>query len=270
MFIYHSSFLKDTDLRKCIPLILHGDDCESHRRRSFTVCSFASLLVKNCSVWDNRLLCYCTDNSRSCNETVDTLDAWLVHSLTELMMGRFFEIGPFGDPIPGRENKGGQEIAGGYRGILTVHRGDEKYLVKAYHLTISWLSQRCCWSCHASRMSNSELLFTHFGPNAQHRQTLVGTAEFIQSCKPNAWVNLPGWHVEVVSYDFLHVFDLTLVPDAAASVFLLHSNFTCVHVCMLCACDFPMVFEGSTKCRNELRLLWNYHKRMKYGKALYV
>ena len=151
-----------------------------------------------------------------------------------------------------------------------MHRGDEKYLVKAYHLTISWLSQRCCWSCHASRMSNSELLFTHFGPNAQHRQTLEGTAEFIQSCKPNAWVNLPGWHVEVVSYDFLHVFDLTLVPDAAASVFLLHSNCTCVHVCMLCACDSPMVFEGSTKCRNELRLLWNYHKRMKYGKALYV
>ena len=124
MFIYYSSFLKDTDLRKCIPLILHGDDCESHRRRSFTVCSFASLLVKNCSVWDNRLLCYCTDNS-SCNETVDTLDAWLVHSLTELMMGRFFEIGPFGDPIPGRENKGGQEIAGGYRGILTAPWGRE-------------------------------------------------------------------------------------------------------------------------------------------------
>ncbi|CAL1137508.1 unnamed protein product [Cladocopium goreaui] len=179
------------------------------------------------------------------------------------MMGRFFEIGPFGDPIPGRENKGGQEIAGGYRGILTVHRGDEKYLVKAYHLTISWLSQRCCWSCHASRMSNSELLFTHFGPNAQHRQTLVGTAEFIQSCKPNAWVNLPGWHVEVVSYDFLHVFDLTLVPDAAASALVELSQTDEVWegtVCVVLRTRFPHnsechIMHAICRCKSFLTML---------------
>lgn len=209
---------EDTDLSRCIPLIFHGDDAESHRRRSFMVCSFASLLVKGCSPWESRLLCYCMDNARSCNETLLTMDSWIVWSLVELQMGRYMEVGPWSEPAPKRKGLGGKPLANGYRGILVVHRGDEKYITeKAYHVRISWLSQQCCFSCHASRMPNSRMLYTHFGPNASHRQTLVDTAEFIQSCKQNAWVHLPGWHVEILMYDLLHVFDLTLVPDAAAS-----------------------------------------------------
>ncbi|CAK9061169.1 unnamed protein product [Durusdinium trenchii] len=46
----------------------------------------------------------------------------------------------------------------------------------------------------------------------------VSSDEFANGCRYNPWTNLSGWHIEVVSGDWLHVVDLTLVPEAAASV----------------------------------------------------
>lgn len=47
----------------------------------------------------------------------------------------------------------------------------------------------------------------------------VDTRQFIlQGCRNNPWVQLPGWHVDCIYEDWLHVVDLALVPDAAASV----------------------------------------------------
>lgn len=265
--IHGKNISKETDLRKCIPIIVHGDDAESHRRRSFMVTSWASLLTTNSSIWETRLLAYTLDNSRSCNETQDTMDAWMVWSLVELMTGRYLERGPWSEELPRRKDLGGKEIANGYRAILVAHRGDEKYLVKVYHMCISWLSRNCCWSCHASRIRGSPMLFTHFGPNAVHRTTMVDTTEFIQStCTANAWVRLPGWHTEVLTYDFLHVFDLTLVPDAAASVFwlgftkiLMIPNVLWMHV--------RNVIQWSACDILYLRHLWSYLKLMKCGQA---
>ena len=47
------------------------------------------------------------------------------------------------------------------------------------------------------------------------------TADFIQhGCRDNAWVCMPGWHIDVLMYDWLHVLDLALVPDCVASALL--------------------------------------------------
>lgn len=207
-----------TDLSKCIPLICHGDDAESHRRRSFMVTSFGSLLVGNCSPWDNRFLSYCCDNNRVCSETLDSLDSWLAWSYTELMCGRWLQHGPWSEILPHRRNKAGKLLANGYRGILVVMRGDEKYVQKAFHMRVSWVSEQVCWMCSASRVRDSQNLYTYFGPGAGHRLSLIGLEDFIcQICRPNGWVRIPGFHPQMLFYDFLHVFDLTLVPDAAAS-----------------------------------------------------
>ena len=216
MFLF---FDEATDLSKCVPLILHADDAESHRRRSFTVCSFASLLTTGGTPWENRLLLYCLDCARSCSETTDVLDAHLVWSFTELANGRYMDTGPWSEVLPHRQGMGGKLIADGWRGILVVHRGDEKYLQKCYHMSVSWISEQVCWRCHASRLSGSRELYTYFGENAHHRQTMIGTAEFIEATtKRNPWVRYPGFHPSMVWYDILHVYDLTLIPDAAASV----------------------------------------------------
>ena len=47
----------------------------------------------------------------------------------------------------------------------------------------------------------------------------VSTEQFIvQGCRMNPWVQLPGWHIDLIYEDWLHITDLALVPDAAASV----------------------------------------------------
>ncbi len=252
---YVSSLAQETDLSKCIPLIIHGDDAESHRRRSFMVCSFASVLNIGCSPWESRFVMYCLDNARSCDSTIDTCDTWLVWSLAELIAGRWFPRGPWNEEMPSRLNRSGQLIANGYRGIPVFHRGDEKYMQKCYHMATSWVSERVCWSCHASRLSTSDLLYTTFGPNAKHRTTLIGPTEFIEKIsRRNAWVQLPGFHTDMLCYDLLHVFDLTLVPDAAASVPWLHMWcwFTAI---------IPIIIAV------HLRPSLNYLQQMKCGQA---
>ena len=181
--------------------------------------SFASLLIEDGSPCENRYLLYCIDNHVACNSTIDALDAWLSWSFVELMSGQWFRHDPWSRELPNRSEMEGHEIANGYRGIIVAHRGDEKYLQKAFHTAVAWNSEQVCWRCCASRLRNSKYLYTHFGPGAPHRETMIDLHTFItRTSRTNAWIQVPGFHPSMVLFDFLHVFDLTLVPDAAASV----------------------------------------------------
>lgn len=147
------------------------------------------------------------------------LDTWLAWSYTELQCGRWFHGGPWSEELDDRKEKGGQLIANGYRGIIVCYRGDEKAIQKAFQMKISWISEQVCWRCCASRLRRSQNLYTYFGPSAPHRRTLCDVNTFITKfCRPNPWIRIPGFHPEQLQFDLLHVFDLTLVPDAAASV----------------------------------------------------
>ena len=215
--------IEATDLARCVPIVLHGDDAESHRRRYFTVCSFASVTVGHCSPWENRYVLYCIDGSRTCDASYDGLDSWLAWSFKELMHGEFDDAGPWGEEVKWRRGwQMHQPLAGGYRGILCFHRGDEKYLIKAYHFKTNWNSERVCWRCAASRVANSPMQYTYHGRSAPHRSTMYSLENFLELCHPNCWTSLPGFHPSMLAFDLLHIFDLTLLPDAAASVFLLH------------------------------------------------
>ena len=202
----------------CVPLIVHGDDAECHRRRSFTVCSFASVTVGKCSPWENRFLLYCMDGNKCCDETLHGLDTWLMWSFNELMTGTWTDVGPFGETLANRTSRRGLPLAGGYCGILVFHRGDEKYMVKSFNMRVSWVSEQVCWRCRASRVPTSNDLYTFHGPAAPHRQTFIGLSDFItQTCRDNPWVHMPGFDPSIICYDLLHVFDLTLVADCSAS-----------------------------------------------------
>lgn len=89
---------KDIDLSTVFPVLCHGDDADSHRRRSFTVLTIGSPLTRGRSSWDERFLIYVMDVNRSVPETYDCLDAWVVYSLTELQEGRFMNVGAYGQP----------------------------------------------------------------------------------------------------------------------------------------------------------------------------
>lgn len=160
---------KDTDLAKVVPLIVHADDADSHRRRSFCICTLSSALIGQCSPWDARMLLYVTDNQHCTDETWDTLDAWVCWSLCELSLGVWQNKDPFGNPMPSRESKEGKWLASGYRGVLVCHKGDQKYIQRAYHMQGSWVSNYVCWHCRATR--SGPMCYTLHGKHAPHRPT---------------------------------------------------------------------------------------------------
>ena len=44
------------------------------------------------------------------------------------------------------------------------------------------------------------------------------TEDFIlHGCRENPFVRLPGFHVSMVVFDWLHVIDLTIIPDCVAT-----------------------------------------------------
>ena len=86
------------------------------------------------------MLLYCMDCARSSNETLDVLDSWMVCSLTELMYGKYLCHDPWGPEIPHRMAMSGKALAGDWRAVVVVHRGDEKYIQKAYQMQVGWLS----------------------------------------------------------------------------------------------------------------------------------
>lgn len=71
---------------------------------------------------------------------------------------------------------------------------------------------------YCAAQKKGELLYTQFGPSAPHRATLVSNEEFFKTgCRPNAWLRLPGFDVERVFLDWLHLVDLALTPESSAS-----------------------------------------------------
>lgn len=191
------------------------------------VTTFGSAVIHK-SPWDSRYLLYCTDNAKSCSSTFDTLDSWLAMSFIELGEGKWLQHSPWGEELGYRKKKAGTWIADGWRGVLVAFRGDEKALAKSFHVKNTWVSEEVCFTCKASRLSDSPYLYTAFGRNAQHRQTCVDYAEFVtHKCGANPWVRIPGFDPSCIMYDWLHVLDLSLIPDAAASVLRLQQFNIC-------------------------------------------
>ena len=169
---------KDLDLDYVFPIICHGDDADSHRRRSFCCFTIASPLAPARSSWDTRILCYVIDTSRAVNETYDTLDAWIVHGLCELQEGKFFTVDVYGQPWS--RGKSGR-ICGSYIGLQ-----------RALKLKTSATADRVCMYCAAT--GSGGMLYTQFGPSAPHRGTLVSNVEFmLHGCHPKAGFDCLGF-----------------------------------------------------------------------------
>eukprot|EP00434_Breviolum_minutum_P021092 symbB.v1.2.018608.t1/scaffold1492.1/size116918/3 len=132
-------------------------------------------------------------------------------------MGRWLDVDPYGRPhAPFDQGRCGL-LADGWRAVVVVHKGDEKYIQKAYRTSHGAVSRNICIQCRATN-EPGQLLYSHHGPNAFHRCTRLTTEEFIRDvCGVGNWVRLPGFHISFVQHDWLHVVDLTLVPECSAS-----------------------------------------------------
>ena len=207
---------KDCQLDRCVPLVVHGDGADSHRRRSFLVLTMGSLVVSG-NFWDCKFLLYCLDESRVTPDTVSTLDLWCAWSMTELQLGSYMDKDPWGRSLAAFDTGKRQGlIAGGYKGILCYHKGDEKYHQKVYRASHGAVSRNVCVTCRAT--NDGDMVYTAHGINAIHRTTRLSTEEFITGvCGTRTWVGVPGWQVGMLCYDWLHVVDLPVIPEVAAS-----------------------------------------------------
>ena len=216
---------QDTVLAQCIPLLFHGDDADSHRRRSFYVATVSSPLCSFEHSLDSRCLLCCLENSRALPETYDAIDHWMVYGFMELQAGFFFSVDVWGEQFP--RGKHGR-VMGSYVGILCGIKGDEKFIQRALKVNAAPNSEGVCLYCDASK--SGENVYTSFGPKAPHRSTMVSNDEFFRrGCRPNAWLGLPGMDVQRLFLDWLHVVDRALLPEAAASV----PRWIFVQVCLL-------------------------------------
>ena len=89
---------EDADLSHTIPLVVHGDDAECHRRRSFMVVTWGSCVV-HATPFDSKFVCYVGDNSQCGEECYSVLDMWVAWSLIELMLGHWLDVDPWGRPF---------------------------------------------------------------------------------------------------------------------------------------------------------------------------
>ena len=182
--------------------------------------TLGSVTVNKTNLWDSKILLYCFDVGRGQDLTLATLDMWICWSLLECQIGTFLDKDPWGrDFAPHSTGRSGT-ICGPYKAVLALHKGDEKYLQKAYRTSHTSVSQHVCMVCRASS-SPGPLLYTLHGPQAEHRNTLLDGPSFIAGvCGILTWVSLPGWSTEILGHDWLHICDLTLIPEAAASCLL--------------------------------------------------
>ena len=142
------------------------------------------------------------------------IDTWLVHGFTELQEGRFLQVDPWGRPY----NRGfSGQVCGPYVAIIIGMKGDEKFIQRCLKVNASPISDGVCMYCKASQ--SGEYMYTFHGPHASHRQTMTDNLEFFRNgCRMNAWLCLPGFHLERVMLDWLHLVDLSLIPECSASV----------------------------------------------------
>ena len=126
---------KDCNLDFVVPIVIHGDDADSHRRRTFCSMTFSSALNvgPGVSPWDSKILVYCVCNQEALTETFDTLDSWIVWSCIELQEGQFMSVTPRGEPF--FRGKTGP-VAGPYRAVVFAIKGDEKFHQKCLKLAI--------------------------------------------------------------------------------------------------------------------------------------
>ena len=175
--------------------------------------TISSPLLPMQSSWDVKIPCYIVDNHKCVQETYETLDCWMVHSLMELQTGQFFNVDPWN--VEYKRGKSGR-IMGPWTAVLVGLKGDQKYLQRVLRPHNSWISSKVCIYCAATQ--DGEMAYCHFGPAAPHRATILSNQEFLlKAIRPNPWMRLPGFHVQLVLLDFLHLVGLSVTPEVSAS-----------------------------------------------------
>ena len=149
------SRLSMAELLRVIPIELHGDDAELHKRRSFSISTVSSALTSG-ATWEHKLLLSCFDNSSAGDSTASEIDSWHCWGVVCAMAGVYLDHDWYGrkfdeNYFPELYAKAGSKVAGDFRFVFAGHKGDQVYLHKCYKFENYWTGQQVCRSCADSR-----------------------------------------------------------------------------------------------------------------------
>jgi hypothetical protein len=113
---------------------------------------------------------------------------------------------------------------GASRALLQV-RGDWEFFEQFFR-TRSVNSDNFCWMCQATQRTPGPLHFSDFRPTAAHRQTLISTEQYLETCvregsQPSLLFRCPGFQLDYLVVDVMHASDLGTFQDAIGSLFWL-------------------------------------------------
>ena len=151
------SSMKAPDLQYVIPIEIHRDDAELHKRRSFSISTVSSALTSG-ATWDHKLLLSCFDNAAAGDSTSMEIDCWICWGLACGAAGVYLDHDWYGKRFDSGymaelARKAGKPIAGKFRFIFSGHKGDQVYLHKCYKFENHWTGQEVCRSCAASGLT---------------------------------------------------------------------------------------------------------------------
>ena len=163
-----------------------------------------------------------------------------------MALGRFPATGPEGVPLVDKDRiiKSNQRL--GFNGLLLQLRGDWPFLRSLFNVP-GWNNTHICWKCRADQHN-----FKVAHANAPWRSNRYGPGQFIKHLRdhgvvPSSIFKCPGFVLDMVVLDWLHVMDLGVSQDCLGNLFN--------DVLMLPGLD------GKTKAQ---RLDWFWHEIREY------
>ena len=146
------------------------------------------------------------DVLRDANTTVARVLSW---SMDQSLAG----IGPSKDMDNEDFNQAfqlslrGQPLAAGWRLVYFGWKSDLKARVQAHFFSRYYLCNNICDSCFATRPhANRVLSFTHLGEEAACWMTEVRHEDYLRhDPSPSPWTAMPGFRLETVFFDAMHI-----------------------------------------------------------------
>ena len=203
------------------PVQLYGDDAQMTKGTSALVLTWSSPCCR-LSSWQSRFLITVLPLLHITAQTLERVYGLVRWSFEVLLARRYPSRDPFGKVWPEcwRRELGGKFLAPhGATAVLTGVLGDWKWIKESFFLKRYW---KCMNICHLCRAVSSGVgpPWTNFCDDSEWRDTTFTHATFLAVCcsiyLPEL-CRIPGFHVDMIVPDLMHILHLGFLGFAVSS-----------------------------------------------------
>ena len=213
---------------KAIPFRLWGDDAVNTKQKSLYCISFASTVCLRYASLLSRFLTIAVGlGDILCLDPLFEALAWSFEILgTGILPLRRHDFAEFNTYSNAWKHRG-KRVMGDFIALLCEATGDLKYLVETYHFEHNYSTDSCCFKCYACKRHGPVSAYDFVDqPAWLHSRRLH--SEYMHSTGGSvAAARIPGFHLDMVSFDLMHTLHLGVLLVAIGSAFfeLLELNY---------------------------------------------